>query len=176
MPGFNINGSGGHVDAKLDIYRNYRWQIFIHNPYVNSTNIRWPEVPVLDVTIPSISFEVLSVLGLSMDYQIPKKAVFSPIEVTFYDYKGLQEIFEEWVKNIWTPSGGLFNGEMASMGIKGIITISLLDHNGKEERKYTVYGAWPKRITHSKLDMAADTLKTLSVEFVYDYYKEESNN
>ena len=171
MPGFNINGTGGDPNSKREVLRNYRWSIDITGPVILDRAYR--EL-ILDATIPSIEFEELLVEGMSLEYKIPKKPKFANIDVTFYDIGGLQKGFEDWVKKVWNPTQGLFEGEAPS-NLKGTITLSLLDRNGNANREYKVYGAYPRRISHSKADMANDSLKTLIVEFSCDYYVMEKD-
>jgi len=170
MPGFNINGSGGgisSVDSKKDVYRSYRWRLVNIS---GGINIQAKDLnTALDVTMPQMDFEILLVPGMSMDYKIPKKPIFNNVDVTFYDTSGLQEKFEKWADKIWNPRDGLFEGK-APTNIKAEIKLELLDNNDAATRKITLQGAWPKRISHSKLDMAAGTIKTVIVEFAYDYY------
>lgn len=171
MPGFNINGTGGTVDAKIDIYRTYRYRI---NNIVGGgvTFERSQYNTVLDVTLPTFDFEVLQIPGMSLDYKVPKKPIFNNVDITFYDIYGLQEKFEEWTDKIWNPVNGLFDGEPTD-NLKGTVEIAVLDANGEKKgdhRIYVLQGAWPKRMSHSKLSMADESLKTLIVEFSLDFY------
>lgn len=169
MPGFNISGTGGTVDAKKDVYRSYRWRI--KNIISEIVKITEEDTQfVLDVSVPTMDFDVLKVQGMSLEYKIPQKPTFNNVDITFYDVYGLQTKFEKWMKKIWNPANGLFDGETPK-DLKGVVVIELLDHEGSETRTYSLRGAWPKRISHSKLSMSDDTLKTIVVEFVYDFYE-----
>jgi len=166
MPGFNICGTGGSdtaVDVNSDIYRSYRWKI--SGLPVNRKN--WGLV--LDCTLPSIDFDILTVQGMSLEYKIPKKPSFPNIDMTFYDFGSLQNDFEEWTDKIWNPEKGLFDGGNTT-DIKKTLKVEMLDHLGDATKTFEIYGAWPKKMSHSKLNMADESLKTLVVEFVYDYY------
>ena len=164
MPGFNINGSGGTVDAKTDIYRSYRWKI-ANLPFIDRD--KWGFV--LDCTLPAVDFDILAIQGMSLEYKIPQKPTFANIDITFYDLGFLQKEFETWVDKIWNPTKGLYDGK-APTDIKQNIKLDLLDNTGATAKKFELHGAWPKRLTHSKLSMSDDSLKTLVVEFVYDFY------
>jgi len=100
---------------------------------------------------------------------MPKKPVFQNIDMTFYDFGSLQLEFEQWIDMIWNPEKGLYNGGDTT-GIKKTIKLEMLDNAGASAKKISIYGAWPKRMSHSKLSMSDENLKTLIVEFVYDYY------
>lgn len=166
MPGFLINGTGGEnaPGAKNDINRSYRWKINnlppISRDYYNL---------VVDCTLPSIDFDVLTIQGMSLEYKIPKKPVFANMDMTFYDFGSLQDEFEAWIDYIWSPDKGLFDGGNTT-NIKHTIKVDLLDNAGEPIRKYEIYGAWPKKLSSSKLSMTDENLKTVIVEFVYDYY------
>lgn len=164
MPGFNIAGSGGTVDAKTDIYRSYRWKIS-NLPFVDRD--RWGFV--IDCNLPSMDFEILKIQGMSLEYKIPSKPTFNNVEITFYDLGGLQREIETWMDKIWNPSNGLFDGKSPT-DIKKNIKLDLLDNTGSSAKTYEIQGAWPKRISHSKLSMSDESLKSLIVEFVYDFY------
>lgn len=163
MPGFNIGGSGGDVDAKRDILRSYRWKVNI-----KKINRKYLDL-ALEADPPDYDFEVLEVEGLSLKYKIPRHPKFGNISLTFYDVDGLQQEFENWMDKMWNPIKGLYDGGNTG-GIKDDISVELLDSNGDKLRSYTLQGAFPKRLSHSKLNMADNSLKTLVVEFAYDYY------
>jgi hypothetical protein len=171
MPGFIINSTGGEdrngPDPKVDVYRSYRWKI----SQITGGGQDFSKFlsMAMDVTVPSIDFDILQVQGMSLEYKIPKKPTFNNVDITFYDMSGLQTVFEKWTDKIWSPDTGLFQGS-APTDVKGTIVMQLLDNFGKPDRTYTLYGAWPKRISHSKLSMTDESLKTLIVEFVYDFY------
>lgn len=166
MPGFNICDSGSGPDSKRDVFRDYRWKALVQGPNVDVTH----KDLILDATIPEINFDVLLIQGMSLEYKIPQKPKFNNVSITFYDTGGLQQGFEKWTDMIWNPERGLFDGK-APTNLKGSALIELLDHMGASKRRYKLFGIWPKRISHSKLNMSSDTLKTLVVEFAYDYYK-----
>ena len=172
MPGFIINGTGNDrtVDAKKDIYRSYRWNIR-DMPFLNRE--RWGLI--LDCTLPSIDFDVLLVQGQSLEYKIPQKPTFPNADITFYDLGLLQKEFETWIDKIWNPTKGLFDGK-APTEIKKVIKLDLLDNGGSAIKNFELHGAWPKRLTHSKLSMSDESLKTLVVEFVYDFYIVKDGN
>ena len=165
MPGFNIGGTPQDaVDAKTDVYRSYRWKI-LNLPNINRECWGF----VLDCTLPAIDFDVLAVQGMSLDYKVPQKPNFPNADVTFYDFGTLQSEFEKWIAKIWDPYAGLYAGKAPS-DIKGMIKLASLNNAGREQKIYTLHGAWPKRMSHSKLSMSDNSLKTLVVEFVYDFY------
>lgn len=168
MPGFNICGTGGGPESKLDILRTYRWEVSIDDAPV-SIKRKYQDL-VLDATVPEIDFDILLVQGMSLEYKIPQKPKFNNVDITFYDIFGLQIAFETWTDKIWNPQQGLFEGK-APTKLKGSATIKLLNYEGTMERGYKLHGVWPKRISHSKLDMSSDSLKTIVVEFVYDFYE-----
>jgi hypothetical protein len=168
MPGFEICNSGDGPSAKEDIYRSYRWKLAGIIGAGVSLQRKHQDL-VLDCTLPSMDFDILTVQGMSLEYKIPKKPTFNNVDITFYDFGGLQTEFETWMSKIWSPSKGLFEGK-APTEIKAVIKVDLLDNAGKGTRNYELHGAWPKRLSHSKLSMSDDSLKTLVVEFVYDFY------
>lgn len=169
MPGFNINGTGGEVISTTDIHRSYRWQL--DSILGAGITISRDQLRVaVELTPPSLDFSVLQIQGMSLEYKIPQKPVFSNIDITFYDFIGLTSAFEEWMKKIWNHTKGLFEGK-APTNLKGDISFSLLDNAGKEIETFEMFGVWPKKMSHSKLSMTDDSLKTLIIEFVYDYYE-----
>lgn len=170
MPGFNICGSGGEVSATTEVYRSYRWDL--HQLAGPIAFDRQELSMALDFSVPSIDFEVLKIQGMSLEYKVPQKPIFNNIDITFYDIYGIQSKFEQWTDKIWNPLDGLYEGQ-APTNIKGKIELFLLNYDGTQGRQYKLYGAWPKRISHSKLSMSDDTIKTLVVEFVFDYYVQE---
>jgi hypothetical protein len=121
-----------------------------------------------------MDFDVLQIQGMSLEYKIPQKPTFPNMDITFYDLGLLQKEIETWMDKIWNPTNGLFNGQSPT-GIKRNIKLCLRDNKGDQHRIYEIHGAWPKRISHSKLSMSDDSLKTLIVEFVYDFYTVEDN-
>ena len=147
MPGFNIGGSGegqyGGPDATRDPYRSYRWRIS-HLPDFIKSDDWWFAV---DCTLPSMEFKELAVQGMSLEYKIPQMPTFPNVDITFYDFGGLQAGFEKWTDRIWNPKKGLFDGK-APTKVKFDIKIDLLDNMGVESKTFTLHGAWPKRITH----------------------------
>jgi hypothetical protein len=175
MPGFLIGGKGNGVNAKVDVLRNYRWKIeYLKGPVTMS-----PEQldMVLDANIPEMDFETMKMQGQSLDYKIPQKPVFPSMSISFYDMGGLQNFFEQWQDKMWNPVNGLYDGK-APTAIKGECQLELLNNIGVPMRQYRIIGMYPKKVTHSKLDMSNDSLKNIVAEFEYDYYKlvkDESN-
>lgn len=168
MPGFKICGGGEGPDAKgKDPLRTYRWKL---DSIEGGASLGDYLDIAAELDIPSKEFEILNVEGASMDYKVPKKVKFNDISVGFYDYKGLQPKIEEWMDKIWSYETGLFEGQ-APTDIKGTIKFSLLDASGNPEQQFELVGAFPRKISHTKLSMRDENIKLITVEFCYDYYK-----
>lgn len=172
MPGFNINGSGNGPDGKMEVHRSYRWKLLYIKGGGSHISEKLRDIAV-ELTLPSMDFDILSIQGMSLEYKIPKKPVFSNIDITFYDIVGLTSYFDKWQRKIWDQSKGLFEGKTTNVGqdLRGELGFELIDHEGKTLESFTLFHAWPKKVSHSKLSMKDDSLKTVSVEFVYDYFE-----
>jgi hypothetical protein len=172
MPGFNIGGSGGTVNGKMEVHRSYRWALsYISGP--NGGLDRELSNVAVELTLPSLDFDILSIQGMNLEYKIPKKPIFSNIDIVFYDTVGLATYFDKWQRKIWNHTNGMFEGNTTDVGkdLRGTLNFSILDNMGGVLEFFAIHNAWPKKVSHSRLSMRDDTLKTISVEFVYDYFE-----
>lgn len=176
MPGFNIGGNdnGGAPDAKREPLRAYRWFLqTINAPGVSngSGSGTSPLSAAAELDIPTFEFEELTVLGMSAEYKFAKRPKFNDIEIQFYDVIGLQDLFEGWMGKIWTPETG-FTGDK----YKGSLYFQLLDNQGSPLATFSIYQAWPKSLSHTRLSYSDNNLKRLNVKFSYHSYKYAKGN
>lgn len=171
MPGFRISGAGQSPQDftplnTSEFHRPHRWRIEdIGLPIAIGMN---PEERFYaqSVQLPSLVFEEEKLkTGSSIHYKIAKKAEWQDIIIKFYDVYGLYEVYKKWQDAIWTQEEGIKPPSL----YKGQPIISLTNNSGAVAQRYTMFGAYPKSITHGDLSYADSNIKLLTVTYAYDY-------
>jgi len=177
MPGFRLAGRGQSPQDytpsnNSEFHRNHRWRIDdIGVPPTIAIN---PEERFYaqSVQLPSLVFEEEKLrTGSAINYKIAKKAEWQDVTIKFYDVYGLYEIYKDWQDAIWTQKEGIGSPSF----YKGQPIISLTNAEGNVTQQYTMYGAYPKSITHGELSYADSIIKLLTVTYTYDYAQMKSS-
>jgi hypothetical protein len=174
MPGFAINNTSGaiSIDPKAEFHRVHRWYINnlgIPASIVGSDNSSKFRLYAHSLELPSISFEEELVNGASLKYKFPKRVLWDPVTVSFYDVFGIHKKFEKWRQAIWTPEEGI---KLAN-DFKGEAEFILTNGKGEDKQFYTLIGCYPSKISHSELTYTSSDIKLLRVTYSFDYAKIE---
>lgn len=165
MPGFYVSGLPGPRDTNLNASPqplfSHRWKIEKLGP------IRFPDnLYARTFQPPNLSFEEISVPGVSIDYKIAKKAIWNDITLTFYDLNDTYENLKEWIDL-------LYDQERVQISIandhKDTSIFTLLDGGGDNLIRYTLNNSYPKELSHSALSYEESNIKTISLIISYDF-------
>jgi hypothetical protein len=170
MPGFMFEGqsefSPSHqIGGGKDIHRVHRWRI----DSLVGEGVADLKMYAKSIGLPSISMEVESGPGASMDYKFASKANFEDVTVVFYDVDGLYKKLEEMKSKVWTPDKGvgLANDYKAE-------SVFILQTPEEEWLKFKLINSWVKALSHDNLTYESSDFKTVSVTLAYDWYVFES--
>ena len=149
-----------HALGADDVHRVHRWRIVQIAGVTDSLFVY-----AKTLTLPEVSFDEDYGPGASVDYKFPSKAIFSDVELSFYDLHGLYAKLDAAYKRIWSPDTGLMaaNNYMA----ESIFT----QHDGQKKKTNTfkLVNSYIKKLSHSPLTYDASDLKVVNVTIGYSW-------
>ncbi len=173
MPGFNIQGTGGELNALYEVGRAHRWRVSIIGgaPTID----RDVTLAALSVTRPSPEFEKITIHHKQNEVHLPGKSKWGPMDIVFYELiteqlsaLTAQEIFSYWARQVID----LDNNQLVLGQFKRIINIDQIQGEGAGVTSWQCYGAWPMKVEPSELNYSSSELSTIKVTFSIDAHEE----
>ncbi len=174
MPGFKITGGTAEAtesaQSTAEFHRSHRWSIVsigFPSAVAGQTGSRdeSPRLFAKSLKLPVLQFDEELVLGGSSYYTFAKAAAWQSAEVTFYDVFGLFNLLAQWQQLIWSPANGLNVADI----YKGNPQFDLLDGAGTAVLSFKMTGAWPKAISHGEMSYTSSEIKSVTLNYAYDF-------
>lgn len=163
MPGFNLTRSASLSDVG-DVNRVHRWSI---RQIIGKSLVS--RVYAAELSLPNFTMEEEILNGASIDYKIPKKAVYNDITVKFYDTFGIVATLEALRAKAHTWENGLARAD----AYMGETVLEMHDGYGNTTYAYRLINSYMKELSHSDLTYSNTDVKLVSVVIGYTYAKFE---
>lgn len=166
MPGFNIGGSGGDPNGKVETRRSYRWRFTT----IEDPNADQGLVYLKSASRPRISFEG----PIEQHHQQERiyhigKTQWDTITMAWYDVEqdpDVSAIIYQWLENS-TYNISEANPEHPSVYKKNA-KLEMLNHLGSATESWTLLHSWPLNVNWNGLDYETNNLMLIETELRYD--------
>lgn len=170
MPGFIVNGVGGHrdtgINSRTEFYYKHFWEI--NNLFGTNFSNGSPLIALKDATSPVFSVVKEAYIASSLEYKFAKSVSWDDIKVTWYDSDGLLKHIRDWRRSVWTPECGLkAGGEYKKRSI-----LSNYLPTGDKSNQWTLFNSWPCSVKSGDLTYTDNDIKVVEVTVCYDWAEE----